>query len=291
MAVRDKLTGLLDSVASTTVGNLMGASSGVSSGWGRSFVEVLCLTASVEVKAVGSNLSSSFLDLFPMSTCFETVSDGDGLHSAVDCFAMEGLHTSLAVADVILSPKKKGNIGNQGIKRLLGHVHSEVDRVLIGFFSKPKCRRKRVGILGRAGSAVDRITGSVLETVSGLELESGSVPGLGNNLDPGLDLASDPIFCSNYVGGVVSEPVFCSKPGCLQVSFSSVSFPSGDLSGPQVSLLKKSAGITEGVLVNSAVPGAAALGVRLRVESEVPRVRTVYKQTLKYYRKIGRAHV
>ena len=81
-----------------------------------------------------------------------------------------------------------------------------MDRVLAGLFSKPKCRWKRVGILG---CAVDRSTGSVLETDSGLKLESSSVLGLGIN----LDLVSDPIFCSNSVRGVVSELVFCSKPG------------------------------------------------------------------------------
>jgi hypothetical protein len=230
LAVQDKLTGLLDSVVSNSVGNLMGASSsGVTSRWGRSSVEVLRLTAGVKVKAMGSNLSSSLLDLSLVSICFEMVSDGARLCSAVDCFAMEGLHTSLAAAVVILSPKKKkGNIGNQGIKRLLGHVHSEVDRVLAGLFLKPKRRQKRVGILGRA---VDCSTGLVLETDLGLELESGLVPGLGINLDPGLDLVSDPIFCSNSVEGVVSEPFFCLKPGCHQVSFSSVSSPSGDLLG------------------------------------------------------------
>ena len=277
LTVQDKLTGSLDSVVSTTVENILGASSSdVTSGRGRSFVDALRSTASVEVKAKGSHLSSSYLDLFPMSTYFKTVSDGDGLRSTVDCFAMEGLHTPLAAAVVILSlKKKKGNSGNQGIKRLLGHFHSEVDWVLVGLFSKPKHRRKRVGILGQVGS--------------GLELESSSVPGLGNILDPGLDMVSDPIFCSNSIGGVVSEPEFCSKHGCLQVPFSSVSSPSGDLSGHQVSWSKKYVGNAEGVSVNSAVPRAAALGVRLRAESEVPRVQSMYKQTLKYYQRAREA--
>jgi hypothetical protein len=77
-------------------------------------VEVLRLISGVEAKAMGSKfLSSSFLDLFPVLTCFKMVSDGDELRYAVDCFAMEGLHSSLAAAVVTLSPKKKGNLGNQ----------------------------------------------------------------------------------------------------------------------------------------------------------------------------------
>ena len=47
-------------------------------------MEVLRSTSSVEVKKMGSNLSSSLLDLFPVLTCFETVFDGDGLRSAVN---------------------------------------------------------------------------------------------------------------------------------------------------------------------------------------------------------------
>jgi hypothetical protein len=52
--------------------------------------------------------------------------------------------------------------------------------------------------------------------------------------------------------------------------------------------LEKFARIVEGVLVNPATPGAAALGDRLHTlpvlsESGAPIVRSVYKQTLKYY--------
>jgi hypothetical protein len=205
-----------------------------------------------------------------------------------------------------------------------------VDRVVAGLFSKPKHRRKRVGILGCARSTF--ITGSVLETGSGLELEFGSVLGLGHNSDLGLDL----VFCSNSVGCDILRPdsvigklslsfsgldhgsILALAPasssvhehfssasiassssgpvhstldmfGCLQVSLSSVSSPSGDLSGPQVSLSEKYAGNIEGVSVNSVVPGVAALGVRLRAKSEIPRVWSVYKQTLKYYRRAREA--
>jgi hypothetical protein len=71
LVVQVKKTGSMDYVVPTTVGNRMGASSsGVNSR--RSFVEVLCSTSGVEAKAVGWKfLSSSFLDLFPVSTCFK----------------------------------------------------------------------------------------------------------------------------------------------------------------------------------------------------------------------------
>ena len=60
------------------------------------------------------------------------------------------------------------------------------------------------------------------------------------------------------------------------------------------SLSEKFARIVEGVLVNPATPGAAALGDRLRtlpvlLESGAPIVRSMYKQTLKYYRRAREA--
>ena len=191
LVVQVKKIGLLYYVVPTTEGNLMGASSlGVNSR--QSFMEVLCSTYGVKVKAVGLKfLSSSFLDLFPVSTCFEMVSDGDKLCTAVDCYAMEGLPSSLAAAVATLSPKKKGTFSNQGMKRLLGQVQSELDWVLAGLVSKPKRRCKRVGILGLAVTSFGRNTGSVHEASSGHDLEPGFEQSLGHILDPGLDLVLD----------------------------------------------------------------------------------------------------
>lgn len=171
-------------------------------------MEVLRSTSRVVVKDVNVKvLSSSFLNLFSVSTCFETVSDGDELRSAVDCYALEGLPRTLAAASTSLSSrKKKGPFGNHGLKRLLGQVQSKLDRVLTGLASKPKRRRKRFGILGLAFTASGRDIGS------GNEASSGHI----SVLDLGLDLVPDMGFVSNSAGVEVLEPVFVmGKPSSL----------------------------------------------------------------------------
>ena len=113
-------------------------------------MQVLRSISSVEERAVCSSRS---LDLFSMLSCFESRSDGEGLHSAMDCSELEGfLPRSLAAAAVSVCSmkKKKGKIGSGGLMRLLGHIHLKLDRVLAGVTSKPTRRRKRARGLGFA---------------------------------------------------------------------------------------------------------------------------------------------
>jgi hypothetical protein len=187
-------SGSLDSVAQYKVGNLLGASSlGVI--FGRSFVEVLRSTFEDGAKVVGGKLPySSFLDLFPVSTCFERVSNGDGLRFAVDCYVLECMPKSLAAAAAtyLKSKKMKGIFGNPRMKRLLGHVLSGLDRVLAGFASKPKCRRIRVGSLGPVASVFGRHFRSVSEVGWGHGLDLGAESGSGLISNSGLDPGSKP---------------------------------------------------------------------------------------------------
>jgi hypothetical protein len=77
---------------------------------GRSFVEVLSSISGVEARAACSSRS---LDLFPMSSCFESESDGAGSRFAVDCSALECLPSSLAAAAagyVRLKKKQKSSV-------------------------------------------------------------------------------------------------------------------------------------------------------------------------------------
>jgi hypothetical protein len=118
---------------------------------GRSFAQVLRSISGVEERAVYSSRS---LDLFPVSSCFESGSNGEGLRSAMDYSELEGFLTRslAAVAGSMCSmkKKKKGKIDSGGLMRLLGHIHLKLDRVLVRVTSKPTRRRKRVRGLGFA---------------------------------------------------------------------------------------------------------------------------------------------
>ena len=105
---------------------------------GRSFAQVLRSISGVKERAVCSSRS---LDLFPMSSCFESRSDGEGLRYAVDCLKLEGvLPRSLAAAAgsmCSMKKKKKGKISSGGLMRLLEHIHLKLDRVLAGLLQSP----------------------------------------------------------------------------------------------------------------------------------------------------------
>jgi hypothetical protein len=72
---------------------------------------------------------SRSLDLFLVSSCFESKSDGLGVHSVVDGSMLESLSTSLAVAvgSMSLRKKKKGKFGISGLLRLLGQIQHKSD--------------------------------------------------------------------------------------------------------------------------------------------------------------------
>jgi hypothetical protein len=101
-------------------------------------------------------------------------------------FAGELRQFLVVQAAATLSPKKKGTFGNQGMKRLLRQVQSELDWVLARLVSKPKRRCKRVGILGLAVTAFGQNTGSVHEAGSGHDLDPGFEPGLGHIFGSGF---------------------------------------------------------------------------------------------------------
>jgi hypothetical protein len=109
-------------------------------------MDVLRSTSGVEAKAVGVKvLSSSLLDLFSVLSCYETVFDGEGMRSAMNCFALESTPRPLVavVAVFVRLKKRKGNFGIIGLLRNLGHIQSKLDLVLEGLASKPMRRRKK----------------------------------------------------------------------------------------------------------------------------------------------------
>jgi hypothetical protein len=76
-------------------------------------VDVLHSISSIEARAVDfKGCYSRPLDLFPVSSCFESESDGLGVRFAMDCFALESLSIPLAavVGSVSSRKKKKGKI-------------------------------------------------------------------------------------------------------------------------------------------------------------------------------------
>ncbi|KAE8055956.1 hypothetical protein FH972_012761 [Carpinus fangiana] len=120
-------------------------------------MDVLRSTSGVEAKAVRVKvLSSSLLDLFPMPSCYKTGSDGEGMQSVMDCYALENL----------------------------GHIQSKLDWVLDGLASKPKRGRKRLGFLGLSRGTDARESEYILEVGSG----HFSAPGVGlsSNFSPSV---------------------------------------------------------------------------------------------------------
>ena len=131
----------------SSAGRLLDAPLSLVSSGGRSFVDVLRSTTGVEAKAVDFKVCClRSLDLFPVSSCFESESDDLGLRFAVDCSALESLPTLLVAAagSVRLRKKKKGKISISGLLRLLGQIQRKLDRVHAGVALKPNRRRKRV---------------------------------------------------------------------------------------------------------------------------------------------------
>ena len=115
------------------------------------------------------------------------------------------------------SRKKKGKIGISGLLRLLGQIQRKLDRVHVGVALKPKCRRKRVRILGLTNYFLGWLSGLVFEAGSdqnsdlGLYLDpshslsSGQYLDSGQNSDPSSKLGSNLEFVSN---SLPLEPVF-----------------------------------------------------------------------------------
>jgi hypothetical protein len=204
LAAQSKLLGTAEHGASSSAGPVLDAPfSGVVSR--RSFVDVLRSFLGVEAIAVDfKGCFSRTLDLFPVSSCFDSEFDGLGVRSAMDCSMLESLSTPLAAAagSMCLRKKKKGKLGITGLLRLLGQIQCKLDRVCVGLASKPNCKRKRVRFLGLTKSGVGWVFGLVLEV--GLDKNSGSGqfsdPGhnldSGQNLDPELRLGSNLEFVS-----------------------------------------------------------------------------------------------
>jgi hypothetical protein len=92
-------------------------------------VEVLSSISGVEARAACSSRS---LDLFPMSSCFESESDGAGSRFAVDCSALECLPSSLAGGGgggwVCEVEEKAEKLGIIGLRKLLWFLRSVGNR-------------------------------------------------------------------------------------------------------------------------------------------------------------------
>jgi hypothetical protein len=162
----------------------------------RSYVQALCAIPAVEERAT----SLSILDLFPVSTCFESHSVGEGLRVAIDCAALEGGRPSLVEAAGFVRASETGV--DEGVKKLLGRLEFKLDRILSGLPLRPiRRRRKKCKILGRD---------SVLEKETGPVGAEGPNPGL----DPDLGLVSNP---GPDPGCVLIEDLkpalFMGKPG------------------------------------------------------------------------------
>ena len=200
MVAQIKKTGFVELRVLSTAGIPVDAlSSDVNSE--RSFVDVLQSTSSVEAKAVGVRvLFSSLLDLFPVPSCYKTRSNGEGMRSAVDCYALESTPRPLAAAAVSVRLKRKGNFGIIGLLRNLWRIQSKLDRVLDGLALKPKRRSKRLGFLGLSRGTGGRESRYILEAGS----DHFSAPDASLGLDPSVGLSS--IFSPSVIEAVVEPP-------------------------------------------------------------------------------------
>ena len=208
VAAQFKLSSSAECGAPPSTGFLMEASSsGVIAE--RSFVEAIRSTSGVEVRAVVfKGCSSRSLDLFPVSSCFESRSNGVGLRSAMDCSALDSVPRYMAAAAGSVSMKKKGKFSIFRLLRPLGQFHLKLDRVLAGFAMKPIRRRKRVRFLGFRKFVLGWVSRSVLEAGSGQNLEPNLELGSDLCLKPGLDLGLnlDPSSVFPLVSKVVLSP-------------------------------------------------------------------------------------
>jgi hypothetical protein len=103
----------------------------------RSYVQALCAIPAVEERATPLRL----LDLFPVSTCFESHSVGEGLRVAIDCAVLEGGWPRLVEAAGSVRASETGV--DEGVKKLLGCLEFKLDRVLSGLPLRPIRRRRK----------------------------------------------------------------------------------------------------------------------------------------------------
>jgi hypothetical protein len=274
---------------------------------GRSFVEVLQSSSGVVAEAIGMKiLSSRFLGLFQVSTCFEMGKDGMESRLLVDCYELESSNTliqrclpsPLVAAAATMSRKKmKGILGKQGVKKWLGQICSELDWILGGLVLKPKGKWNRAGIMGHAGSncGLNQRLDPRLDASSVTGLDLAPDPASKLDLEPDLesrtDLGSIPASVSvpdhdsghdletNRSPGGLLVSAFASpkanRSNQVMVTDALVSVPlSSMLSSGQVFLLENFA---------ANFVGALALGERLCISmgDGVP----IYEQTLRYYRR------
>jgi hypothetical protein len=143
-----------------------------------------------EERVVGSLWS---LDLVPVSICFKSRSDGEGMRSAMDCSALEGpLPRSLEV-EAGSTRAAVSVVDEAGMMKLLGLINLKLDWILIGRTSKPSHRRKKVRILGLADSVLGWASGPVSKSLDP-SLAPGVDPVLDPVVEPGLDLGLEPVL-------------------------------------------------------------------------------------------------
>jgi hypothetical protein len=75
-------------------------------------------------------------------------SDEEGLRSAVDCAAMEGLLPRYVEAAAGSAKATGSGVDEEGVKKLLGLLDIKLDRVIAGLSAKPTRRRHKCRVLG-----------------------------------------------------------------------------------------------------------------------------------------------
>jgi hypothetical protein len=82
---------------------------------------------------------------------------------------------------------QRGNLGNDGLMRVLGFFERKLDRILSGLFSKPIRRRKRVRAFSKPIRRSNRV--SILDKAAGWASVADPEAGLGLLSDSGLELS------------------------------------------------------------------------------------------------------
>jgi hypothetical protein len=149
----------------------------------RSYAQALCASPVAVKRADPVRL----LDTFPVSKCFETRNDGEGLRVAVDCAAFEAAWPETREAAGCVRVPSSGE--EDGLKKLLRLLHLKMDRVLVGLSLRPNRwrKKKKCRVLG-LDVVVEKEPGPELglDPCMGQIVVPGSDPNLGSDLGSGF---------------------------------------------------------------------------------------------------------
>jgi hypothetical protein len=162
----------------------------------RSYAQALCASLVAVKRADPVRL----LDTFPVSKCFESRNDGEGLRVAVDCAAFEAAWPETREAAGCVRVPSSGE--EDGLKKLLRLLHLKLDRVLVGLSLRPnRWPDLDVGL----DVVVEKEPGPEL----GLDPCMGQIVVPGSDPDLGSDLGQDSYMALD--SGVVSVLKQASK--------------------------------------------------------------------------------